>query len=180
MLIFFFQPGIYIGRWDLPKTSLDLVNLGPQSSVCNLQHYIWSRHPVLERCAICLWQFATTSIAQHRPPAAPAAPRLKIWPTSSAQCWPQHFLGQHNCRTVIGGDVPCKFCSPTFSSLRNTPGFHFFLQRLSRMDFSFYDFSTIWNLSLILMLIRFCLNPLSFSPQEIFTSLGSSDKKALK
>ena len=44
---FVFQPGIYIGRWDLPKTALDLVNLGPQSSVCNLHHYIWSRHPVL-------------------------------------------------------------------------------------------------------------------------------------
>ena len=26
---FVFQPGIYIGRWDLQKNALDLVNLGP-------------------------------------------------------------------------------------------------------------------------------------------------------
>ena len=45
---FVFQPGIYIGRWDLPKNALDLVNLGPQSTVCNLHHHIWSHHPVLD------------------------------------------------------------------------------------------------------------------------------------
>ena len=44
--------------------------------------------------------------------------------------------------------------------------------------FSFYDLSTIWNFGLILMLIWFCLDPLSFSLQEIFVSLRSSDKKA--
>ena len=46
--IFFFQPGIYMGRWDLPKTAPDLVNLGPQSTVCNLHPDIWSHHPVLD------------------------------------------------------------------------------------------------------------------------------------
>ena len=38
---FVFHSGIYIGRWDLPKTSLDLVNLGPQSTVCNLHPPIY-------------------------------------------------------------------------------------------------------------------------------------------
>ena len=47
-LFFVFQPGIYISKWDLPKTALDLVNLGPQSSVCNLHPYIWSRHCQLD------------------------------------------------------------------------------------------------------------------------------------
>ena len=28
-IFFVFQPGIYIDRWDLPKTALNLVNLGP-------------------------------------------------------------------------------------------------------------------------------------------------------
>ena len=43
-----FQSGIYIGRLDLPKTSLDFVNLGPQRTVCNLHPHIWSHHPVLD------------------------------------------------------------------------------------------------------------------------------------
>ena len=37
-----------MGRWDLPKKGLNLVNLGPQSTVCNLHHHIWSHHPVLD------------------------------------------------------------------------------------------------------------------------------------
>ena len=45
---FVFQPGIYMDRWDLPKTAPDLVNLGPQSTVCNLHPDIWSHHPVLD------------------------------------------------------------------------------------------------------------------------------------
>ena len=45
---FVFHPGIYMGRWDLPKTAPDLVNLGPKSTVCNLHPDIWSHHPVLD------------------------------------------------------------------------------------------------------------------------------------
>ena len=48
LYFFVFQPTIYVGRWDLPKNALDLVNLGPQSTVCNLRPNIWSHHPALD------------------------------------------------------------------------------------------------------------------------------------
>ena len=36
IIIIVFRPWIYVGMWALPKTALDLVNLGPQSTGCNI------------------------------------------------------------------------------------------------------------------------------------------------
>ena len=35
-ILFICKPAIHFGMWDLPKTTLDLVNLGLQSTVCNI------------------------------------------------------------------------------------------------------------------------------------------------